>query len=177
MINEEDIRQETIMSVAQKMAIAARTAPKARGTDNLIIRICEKEDIEKISKQLVLDYKHSGEKEAFLLRDSANILNASCLLLIATKVQVLGLDCGYCGYKTCKDKVEAGKNIPCFFNSEDLGLAVGSACSIAADNRVDNRVMFSAGRAASRLGMVEGCTQCLAICLSASAKNPFFDRK
>ncbi len=177
MINEEDIRQEVLIAVAKKMTIAARTAPKARGTDNLIIRICEKGDIENISKQLVKDYKQSGEKESFLLRDSENILNASCLVLIATKIQVLGLNCGYCGYDTCKDKISTGENIPCFFNSEDLGLAVGSACSVAADNRVDNRVMFSAGRAATRLGLVENCVQCLAICLSVSAKNPFFDRK
>ncbi|MDB0807020.1 ferredoxin domain-containing protein, partial [Phocaeicola vulgatus] len=51
------------------------------------------------------------------------------------------------------------------------------ACATAADNRVDTRVMFSAGLAAQRLNWLEGCTQVYAIPVSASSKNPFFDRK
>jgi hypothetical protein len=47
----------------------------------------------------------------------------------------------------------------------------------AADNRVDTRVMFSAGLAAQRLNWLEGCCQVFAIPVSASSKNPFFDRK
>ncbi len=175
MIKEEEIREEYLFATAKSMASAARTAPKARGTDNLLIRICDKKDIEKISLQLEKDFQSSGQE--FLLRDSKNILNASYMLLIATKLQVLGLNCGYCGFGTCADKNKAGKNIPCFFNAEDLGLAIGSAVSVAAERRVDNRVMFSAGSAATRIGLVEDCRQCLAIPLSISAKNPFFDRK
>ena len=37
--------------------------------------------------------------------------------------------------------------------------------------------MFSAGLAAQRLNWLEGCTQVYAIPVSASSKNPFFDRK
>ncbi len=177
MYKEEDFNNEYVLQVAKKMCVAARTAPKARGTDNLVIRVCDKKDIAKISKQLVKDYKMTDGKEEFLLRDSKNILSANYLVLIATKNSPLGLNCGYCGFETCAMKNKTNKNIPCFFNSEDLGLAIGSAVSVCADARVDNRIMFSAGRAASRLNMVEGCIQCLAISLSAEAKNPFFDRK
>ena len=42
---------------------------------------------------------------------------------------------------------------------------------------LDTRVMFSAGLAAQRLNWLEGCTQVYAIPVSASSKNPFFDRK
>ena len=45
------------------------------------------------------------------------------------------------------------------------------------DRRVDTRVMFSAGLAAQRLDWLKGCKTVFAIPVSASSKNPFFDRK
>ncbi|MGP1514768.1 MAG: ferredoxin domain-containing protein [Bacteroidales bacterium] len=176
MLKEENFNNEYVLTVTKKMAVAARTAPKARGIDNLVIRICDKKDIQQISNQLIQDFEATDKQESFLLRDSQNVLSASYVLLIATKNRILGLNCGYCGFATCNLKEQTNKNIPCFFNSEDLGVAIGSACSIAADSRVDSRVMFSVGRAATRLNMVENCTHCIAISLSATAKNPFFDR-
>ena len=48
----------------------------------------------------------------------------------------------------------------------------------AADARVDNRVMFSVGRAARSLGLLgASATLVLGIPLSVSGKSPFFDRK
>ncbi|MBR1769911.1 MAG: ferredoxin [Bacteroidales bacterium] len=174
MISEQEIRERQILETAQAMAVAARTAPKARGTDNLVIKICERKDIELISAQLEKDYEQTGME--FLMRDSRNILSAPYILLIGSRVQVLGLNCAYCGFPSCEEKIKAGENIPCFFNSEDLGLAVGSAVSLCADRRIDSRVMYSAGSAALKLNLMDGATQCLAICLSVSSKNPFFDR-
>ena len=55
---------------------------------------------------------------------------------------------------------------------------MGSACSKAMDYRVDTRVMFSAGLAAQRLGVLgEDVRQVYAIPVSISSKSPFFDRK
>ena len=63
-------------------------------------------------------------------------------------------------------------------NLTDLGIAVGSAVSIAADCRVDNRVMFSAGMAAKNLKILpEDVKICYGIPVSVSGKNPYFDRK
>ena len=67
--------------------------------------------------------------------------------------------------------------VPCALNTVDVGIAVGSACAMAADLRVDTRVMFSAGLAAQRLDWLKGCKTVFAIPVSASSKNPFFDRK
>lgn len=53
----------------------------------------------------------------------------------------------------------------------------GSACATAADMRVDTRVMFSAGLAAQRMNWLKDCKTVFAIPVSASSKNPFFDRK
>lgn len=39
MLSEEEIRKETVLMLVKQMAIAARTAPKARGVDLLEIKI------------------------------------------------------------------------------------------------------------------------------------------
>ncbi len=66
--------------------------------------------------------------------------------------------------------------VPCAVNTVDVGIAIGSACSVAADHRVDSRVMFSVGCAAIELGMMPGCTSVYGIPISSTSKNPFFDR-
>ena len=80
-----------------------------------------------------------------------------------------------CGFANCGETKKHGS--PCIFNVSDLGIAVGSACATAADMRVDTRVMFSAGLAAQRLNWLKDCKMVMAIPVSASSKNPFFDRK
>ena len=80
-----------------------------------------------------------------------------------------------CGFKNCAAKPE---NVPCVFNVNDLGIAIGSAVSVAADHRVDNRVMYTVGQAALELGLLgKDVKIALAIPLTAMSKNPFFDRK
>ena len=100
--------------------------------------------------------------------------SADALILIGTKEQKQALNCGYCGFPTC---IEKPQDTPCAINSIDVGIAIGSACSKASDLRVDSRVMFSAGWAAQRIGWMKGCHQIIGIPISASSKNPFFDRK
>ena len=110
----------------------------------------------------------------FFLSDADNILNAECIILIGKRNQAQGLNGGHCGFEHCADRSEG---VPCAINSVDVGIALGSACATAADMRVDTRVMFSAGLAAQRLDWLSGCRQVYAIPVSASSKNPFFDRK
>jgi len=112
------------------------------------------------------------------LRDSQSILSAPVMVLLGTTIKPLGLKkCGMCGFKNCEEKSK-NENIPCVFNVGDLGIAIGSAVSVAADCRVDNRVIYSAGLAAMELGLLgEGIKIAYAIPLSATSKNPFFDRK
>ena len=170
--NERDIRHEHILNVARQMMTAARTAPKGKGIDIIEVALVTGEDIKILSDKMIAMVEEHGMK--FFLRDAENILNAECVLLIGTHEQAQGLNCGHCGYATCVSRKEG---VPCALNSVDVGIAIGSACATAADNRVDTRVMFSAGLAAQRLNWLEGCTQVYAIPVSASSKNPFFDRK
>ena len=171
-INERESRHEQVLNVARQMMTAARTAPKGKGVDIIEVALVTDEDIKKLSEQLISLSEEKGMK--FFLRDADNILSAECVLLIGTRELAQGLNCGHCGFPTC---AERSTGVPCVINSVDVGIAIGSACATAADHRVDTRVMFSAGLAAQRLGILEGCRQVFAIPVSASSKNPFFDRK
>ena len=171
-LNERDSRHETALQIGKQMMIAARTAPKAKGVDIIEVALITDEDIHRLSEEMRAVCEENGFK--FFLRDADNIQEAECVLLIGTHELPHGLNCGHCGYATCANR-PAG--VPCALNSVDVGIAIGSACATAADYRVDTRVMFSAGLAAQRLDILKGCKQVFAIPVSASSKNPFFDRK
>lgn len=171
---EEDFRSESIYDVAKKIATAARTAPKARGTDNMIIAVATGDTLEAIAQAM---HKYSEKHDVpFFARDAENLRQSTAAVLIGSKVSCLGLNCGYCGFATCAEKAKYAK-VPCFFNANDMGIAVGSAVSLAADMRVDSRVMFSVGKMAMDMNLMPGCSMVLAIPLSVSGKSPFFDRK
>ena len=170
--NERELRHETVLHIARQMMTAARTAPKGKGIDIVEVALVTGDDLKTLSNRMIALAEEQGMK--FFLRDADNILSAECVVLIGTREQAQGLNCGHCGYAHCGDR-PAG--VPCAINTVDVGIASGSACATAADNRVDTRVMFSAGLAAQRLNWLEGCRQVFAIPVSASSKNPFFDRK
>ena len=171
-LNEREASHEQVLRIAQQMMVAARTAPKGKGVDVIEIALITDEDIKRLSDEMIAIHAENGFK--FFLRDADNIQSAECILLIGTREHAHGLNCGHCGYATCAER-PAG--VPCAIVSVDVGIAIGSACATAADHRVDTRVMFSAGLAAQRLNILEGCKQVFAIPVSASSKNPFFDRK
>lgn len=170
--NERDARREHLLQVGRQMMTAARTAPKGKGVDIIEVALVTDEEIESLSNKMVAMVEENAMK--FFLRDADNILQADCIVLIGTREQPQGLNCGHCGYDTCAAR-SAG--VPCALNGIDVGIAIGSACATAADMRVDTRVMFSAGIAAQQLNWLPDCKMVFAIPVSASSKNPFFDRK
>ena len=171
-LNERNIRHEHLLNVAKQMMTAARTAPKGKGVDIIEVATITDKEIDMLSEELRAMYEKNGLK--FFLRDADNILSAEAIVLIGTREQAQGLNCGHCGYATCASRKEG---VPCAINAIDIVIAGGSACATAADFRVDTRVMFSAGLAAQQLQWLPGCKMVMAIPLSASSKNPFFDRK
>lgn len=166
--------KETAMRVAQAMVSAAITAPKGHGIDNLLAVIVDGEDKDVLANHMRDIYNETGAD--FFKRDAGCVDVSQCVVLLATKDDPILLDnCGYCGFKDCAENRVAGAN--CAFNVTDLGIAVGSAVSVAADNRVDARVFFSAGQAALRMGIWEDDVRvCYGIPLSITSKSIFFDR-
>ena len=172
--NERSIRHELVVQACKQMMVAARTAPKGKGIEIIEMAIVTGDDDKnRISEEMLKIYEEKGLK--FLLRDADNILQANAIMIIGTRQMPHGLNCAHCGFATCDSKPA---EIPCALNMVDLGIAIGSACATASDLRVDTRVMFSAGLAAQRLKMLgDDCSHVLAIPVSATSKNPFFDRK
>jgi len=157
------------------MAAAARTAPKTRGIDN--IRVVAIDD-EPTKQQLIAKMREIAAKEnrPGLARDAGNIENSPALVVIGVEANTAGLNCGFCGNATCEG-LEAANGI-CSFNSIDLGIATASAAEVAARHHVDNRIMYSIGRASLDLGLLgPKVKQALGIPLSVTGKSPFFDRK
>jgi uncharacterized ferredoxin-like protein len=174
--------------VAELMALSARTAPKGRGQDSIVIKVVAGEELVELSKEL----RRLGEAQGIkiFLRDAGNLENSEACLLIGCKASdSAGLDCGGCGYATCKEMLEAqgrflekelekpfhGPN--CVIKMADLGIALGSAAKTASLHNVDNRVMFTAGVAALSLGWLEGCRVAYGLPLKASGKSIYFDRQ
>ena len=174
--NEENTRHEALLAVGQKMMTAARTAPKARGIDYLEIKMVEGKELNDLA-DVMRRIASENPAKAFMARDAGNIEAAGVVVLIGTANSVLGLNCGYCGYATCALKQSESPKAPCAFNPHDMGIAIGSAVSIAADNRVDSRVMYSVGVAALECGIMTNSTIVMGIPISISGKSPFFDRQ
>lgn len=165
----------SIRITATLMCTAARTAPKARGIDNIVTALVDKQEKQKLvetMREIAKDFNN----ETFA-RDSMSVEKSQILVLIGTKISPINLTlCSLCGFKNCVECVEKGGM--CIFNPGDLGIAVGSAVAIAADNRVDNRIMYTAGFAAVKLKLLgEEVKIAYGIPLSATGKNIFFDRK
>ncbi len=163
------------MDVAHKMVLAAVTAPKGRGQDNLEIAILEKDDLRPLADEME---RLGNEKNIpSFLRDAANVReHAHLAVLLGTKIKTLGLNyCGLCGFKDCEDnRIHHGI---CVFNTGDLGIALGSAVAVAGLHHADNRVMYTIGMAALSLKLLgEDVKIAYGIPLAAKAKNPFFDR-
>jgi len=174
---ESDVRENVLIRTAEKMVTAARTAPKAKGIDNLVAAIVTGETIKLIADKLK-ELVGEGKGPEYFIRDAENILNSKVVVLLGTGIKVTGIKyCGYCGFSDCEEKSKHPE-FPCAMNTGDLGIAVGSAVSVAMDERVDNRIMHSVGIAAADLHLLgEEIKIVYGIPLFVGSKNIFFDRK
>ena len=169
-----EIEERTVERVADLMCVAARTAPKGRGIDNLAVMTVRARDKDMIAEEMRRIGKAHGM--AFFERDAACVDKAALVVLLGEKVKPMGVGpCGYCGWDNCSEN--AKHDGLCAISIGDLGIAIGSAVSVAALHHVDNRVMFSIGRAVLNLDLFgEEVKVAYGIPLSVSGKSPFFDR-
>ena len=106
--NERTCRHEHVLNVARQMMTAARTAPKGKGVDIIEIAMISDDSLKVLSDKMIAMVKEHGMK--FFLRDAENILQAECVIIIGTREQAQGLNCGHCGYSTCAGRLEG---VPC----------------------------------------------------------------
>lgn len=164
MIEPEIIVKEGVIEVAKLMVLSATTAPKARGINNVEVRILnEKEELESLATKMEELSKDLGD---FFARDAQNVRSSEAVVLVGGKVVNVGV-------KSPKAwRLES--SVVC--SLVNLGIAIGSAVKTASLHNVDNRVMFTIGVAAQELGLMSS-DYVFGIPLSASPKNPYFDRR
>lgn len=170
-----DAEKRAIFQVADLIMAAVRTAPKGCGVDNLETMIIDGEEKDKLAARMKAITQETGE--TYFGRDGASVDKCHAVVVIGVKDIPLGLNnCSYCGFENCAATKKAGAN--CAFNITDLGIAIGSAVSKAADFRIDNRVMFSMGKAAVELNYFSKDVRvAFGIPLSAEGKSLFYDRE
>lgn len=170
----ENAERDAVLHTADLMTAAARTAPKGSGKDKVITLILTGEEKDNLAREMRKTADEYGEE--FIRRDAGNVDASHCVVLIGVTSEPFGLgNCSMCGFKNCAEMKKAGAN--CAFNITDLGIAVGSAVSVAGDHRIDNRVMYSAGRGAVRMGLFPSDVRvCYGIPLYTGAKSIYFDR-
>lgn len=176
MDSEELILASVVRNIAGQMVAAAITAPKARGVNNMKAAILDREMIKNVSDHMLVMAREKG-LPSYFERDAHNILKAIQLVIIGTRIKSSGIPaCGLCGYPDCTEKDKHPEH-PCSFNTGDLGIAIGSAVSLASDHRVDNRIMYTVGKAVVEMQLLGYDVKiAYGIPLSVSSKNPFFDR-
>ena len=175
-LSSDACERSAVLHTAELMCAAARTAPKTRGMDHIAVCVLTGEEKDALADRM--EQLAEPLKRPFFVRDANNVRQSLAVVLIGTRLKVHGLDesCKYCGFDNCAACTRAGA--VCAYDNIDLGIAVGAAVTVAADHRVDNRVMFSAGRTALDMNILgEQVHNILGIPLSVSGKSPFFDRK
>lgn len=160
---DRDVIRDTALYVAKLMAVSALTAPKARGIDNIVVKILDREEeLELLAKKMEELADSYGD---FFKRDASNIRKSLAVVLIGCRMINTNI-------KTPPSwKIDADV----LHNVVNLGIAIGSAVKTASIHNVDNRVMFSAGLAAQELKIIDA-EYVFAIPLSVSSKSIYFDR-
>jgi len=172
---------DEVIHVARMMEVAVKTAPKTKGEDFVACKIVSGGQIKDLAEAMVKFGKETSKKN--FDRDGASVAESQALILIGLKrPATVGLNCGACGFSTCKE-LEAARATDvefagpaCSYRHLDMGIAIGSAARTAQMFNVDNRIMYRAGVAARRMGLVDW-EFVVGMPLSVSGKNIYFDRK
>ncbi len=164
MLEESQLIKDGVLNVVKLMAIAAKTAPKARGIDNISVAVLtSRDELEVLANKME---ELANEYGQFLKRDAKNVRDSDAVILIGAKVIDIGL----------KSPPEYKVDINTVAALLNLGIALGSAVKIASILNVDNRIMYSVGIAAQKLKLLDA-DYIIGIPVSVRGKNIYFDRK
>lgn len=181
-ISSSEAEREALLEAAKLMLIAARTAPKSGGIDDVLLSIAYGREKDAIADKMN-EIAESRRIEGFK-RDAKNVRDSEAIIIVGVRGnKSFGLNCGACGYKSCSEFNDSGKRDgedfggpTCLFKALDIGIALGSAARMAGELNVDNRIMYRIGAAAMKLGMMTEATVIIGIPISAKGKSIYFDR-
>ncbi len=175
--------RQGILEIANLMVIAARTAPKSGGRDDILTAIVYGLETEAMAADMS---KMAVERnDAAWMKHAKIIKGADAIVLIGVRgTKSYVTNCGACGYNSCDDFTKAEKRSGrdfdgpnCIFKTLDLGIAVCSAAKIASILNADNRLYYRIGAVARRLRYMPEASVIIGIPLTATGKNPNYDRE
>jgi uncharacterized ferredoxin-like protein len=175
--------RQGILAIANLMVVAARTAPKAGGKDDILMAIVTGTETGAIAAEME---KLGAERNNAAWGQQAGIIRvADAVVIIGVRgTKSYGLDCGACGFGSCdaftKAEKKSGQDFDgpnCMMKNVDLGIAICSAVKIASILNADNRIYYRIGAAVRRLRYLPEASVIMGIPLSATGKNPHFDRE
>ena len=149
--SSEDAESEALLYAAKLMVAAARTAPKAGGRDSIKTLILTGEDKDRLADAMSTEGR-AGETNPMNVRDAGAVI-------------LIGVD------------FDRNREEPFGVRLKliDLGIALGSAVRVASDLNIDNRIFYTAGRAAIQAGILKA-DEVQGIPIAIKGKNIFFDR-
>jgi uncharacterized ferredoxin-like protein len=179
-MNTIELIAQSIETVTQMMAIAAITAPKAKGENFVAVEVLRGTVLQELSKAMIA-FGEKAHKVNFD-RDGKNVAKSEAVVLIGLKEpNTAGLNCGACGYPTCAELILQPtyqgefRGPMCAYRLLDMGIAIGSAVKTASLLNVDNRIMYRIGSVAREMGLVDWYFV-MGIPLSVTGKSIYFDR-
>lgn len=193
-IGYDDLRAETVVSVAKMAAAAAITAPKSggmlflAGKHNFIETtiIDDKATLAELAAWMRARGKE--RREAIWFRDAevAEAIDAALLIGLVDWYPP-NYDCGACGYATCAEFLHETKPLrdgsaeleftgpTCNLRDVDLGIAIGAAVKTVAQNGIDCRCQSRIVSAARKLGLIKADFG-VSLSLSMTPKSIGYDR-
>jgi len=175
LIEGKALEKDSLYQVAQLMCLAARTAPKGGGVDAITTAVVSKDTKDSLAAEMRKIGKENNMKAYSL--NSEQVDESEFVVLMGAKLKRYMIKtCNFCGYEGCKENKKA--NGICAVGVGDLGIAIGSAASVAGRHHADSRIMFTIGKAALRLKLLgDDVKIAYGIPLSAKGKNIYFDKE
>jgi len=181
-IDSKEQEIQGMMQTANLMVVAARTAPKSGGVDDIYTAVVygdEKEHLAVEMEKIADERKRDRFKQ-----DAQTVRQSEVIVLIGVRgTKKFGLNCGACGHVSCEGFEKAERLLgnfftgpTCVYKALDMGIAIGSAVKTASMLNVDNRIMNTIGGAARQLNYMPDASIIMGIPLSVSGKSPYFDR-
>ena len=103
LVKDHELERDSIYMVAKLMCLAARTAPKGGGVDNIVTAVVSKDTKEKLVSEMRMIGKELKKLKVYTI--NADMVEASdVVVLIGTKFKRLMIPtCNFCGFKDCQN--------------------------------------------------------------------------
>lgn len=171
--NERNLREAQALDIAQKMLVAARTAPKGKGIDVLECAVVNGDEKEALAVAMETIGKERGH--AFFLRDAGCVRTCQCVVLVGTRPKDSIFE-----LRLLRVPRPAARSPPKHLARSMWSMWASRSALPSRVRKPTGSIRASCSPLALPLNtlayLVKVFSQVLAIPVSISSKSPFFDR-